>query len=110
MGEADASFRRGAIRPTDCFRAGWELIKADYWLFLGIALVGWLLAALVPFGILAGPMMCGIYLCLFRAQRGRAVKFEILFKGFDYFVQSLIATLIMIVPLFAIMIAGYIAM
>jgi large-conductance mechanosensitive channel len=108
MGEAEAPFLRGVVRPVECIRAGWDLVKDNYWLILGITLVGNLIAAAVPFGILAGPMMCGIYYCLIRKQRGRPIKFEMLFKGFDHFVQSLIATLIMLVPLLVILIPGYI--
>ena len=52
-------------------------------------------------------MMCGIYYCLLRKGRGQPIKFEMLFKGFDYFVQSLIATLLMMVPILAVVIPGY---
>lgn len=109
MGRTEVPFLRGVVRPVECIRAGWDLVKDNYWLFLGITVVGNLIGAAVPFGILAGPMMCGIYYCLFRRMRGRPIKFEMLFKGFDYFVQSLIATLIMMVPILAVMIPGYAA-
>jgi hypothetical protein len=108
MGEVRPSFRTGAVRPVECIRAGWDLVKDQYWLILGITVVGSLIGGVVPMGILLGPMMCGIYYCLLRKQRGRSIKFEMLFKGFDHFVQSLIATLIMLVPVLAIMIPGYI--
>jgi hypothetical protein len=106
MGEEQPAFERGAVRPVECLRAGWDLVRGDYWLFLGLTFVGSLLAGLAPFGILAGPMMCGIYYVLLRRQRGRPVKFEMLFKGFDYFVQSLIATLITMGPVLVISIVG----
>jgi uncharacterized membrane protein len=99
MSEDRLAFNRRAVRPVECLRNGWQLIKDDYWLFLGISLCGLLLAGLVPFYILMGPMFCGIYLCLFRREAGRRVSFDMLFKGFDYFAQSLIATLIMVVPI-----------
>lgn len=108
MSQGQPSFRTGAVRPVECIRAGWDLVKDNYWLFLGITLVGNLIGAAAPFGILAGPMMCGIYYCLFRKARGQPVKFEMLFKGFDSFVQSLIATLIMMVPILMVMIPGYV--
>lgn len=110
MAEAQPSFRRGAVRPMVCFQRGWELVKDNYWLFFGITAVGYLLATMVPFGLLMGPMFCGIFLCLFAAQRGRPVKFEMLFKGFDHFVPSLIVSLIMIVPILAVVVAGYVIM
>src|SRR5262245_39737788 len=103
------AFERGVIRPMQCFKDGWQLIKDDYWLFLGMTVVAMLIAGAVPLGILAGPMMCGLYYCLFRRARGKEVKFEMLFRGFDYFVQSLIATLIQIVPFLVVFIPAYIA-
>src|SRR5262245_9056352 len=102
MGEVQPSFRSGVVRPIECVRGGWELIKGNYWLFVGVTLVGTLLAYFAPLGILVGPMLCGIYYCFNRKQRGQPVKFEMLFKGFDYFVQSLIATLLMMIPGFVI--------
>jgi large-conductance mechanosensitive channel len=107
MNDDRPSFARGAVRPIECFKAGWELIKNDYWLMLGITAVGMLIASVAPLGILLGPMMCGIFYCLLRRANGRLVKFEMLFRGFDHFVQSLIATMIMIVPMIAIMVPAY---
>jgi uncharacterized membrane protein len=100
-------YRRRAVRPGECLRAGWHLVRDDFWLFVGVCFVGTLLASLAPFGILAGPMLCGIYICLLRRDRGKAVKFEMLFDGFRYFLQSLIATVIMLLPLVAIVVPGY---
>jgi hypothetical protein len=100
-------FRKGAISPVQCLQDGWGLIKDQYWLFLGITAVGILIGSAVPMGIILGPMMCGIYLCLLRRRRGAPVTFDMLFKGFDYFVQGLIAMLIQIVPAIIIMIPIY---
>jgi hypothetical protein len=100
-------YRRRAVRPGECLRAGWQLIRDDYWPFLGITFVGVLLAGLAPLGILMGPMMCGLYICLLRRDRGRVVRFEMLFDGFRHFLQSLIATLIMLAPLLAVALPGY---
>ncbi len=35
-------FNTGVIRPVECMKEGWELIKDEYWLFLGITFVGML--------------------------------------------------------------------
>jgi uncharacterized membrane protein len=102
MSAGELTFNRRAVRPMQCLRDGWQLIKEEYWLFLGITFAGALLASAAPFGVLMGPMMCGIYLCLLRRSAGQRVSFDMLFKGFDYFVQSLIATLIMMVPVFVL--------
>ena len=53
-------------------------------------------------------MMCGIYFCLLRQHRGQPIKFEMLFRGFDYFLQSFIATLFMIIPMLVIFVPAYI--
>ena len=55
------TFQRNAVRPMDCFKEGWSLIKGQYWLILGMCIVGWMIAAAVPLGILMGPMMCGLF-------------------------------------------------
>src|SRR5437660_741121 len=101
------AFERGVVKPMECLREGWQLIKDDYWLFLGISLVGSLLAGAVP-AILVGPAMCGIHLCLLRRLHGRRVSFDMLFRGFDYFGPSLIATLIIFVPTFVLLIGSYV--
>ncbi|HEX8176677.1 MAG TPA: hypothetical protein VF543_16420 [Pyrinomonadaceae bacterium] len=101
-------FNRGAVRPMECLRGGWDLIKGQYWLFLGIALVALFLGSAVPLGILMGPMMCGLYLALFRRQRGERATFDLLFKGFDYFKESVIATLIQVVPMLLILLPTYV--
>lgn len=100
-------FNRGVVRPVECLQEGWRLIKDRYWLFLGITLVGILVGSAGPMAILLGPMMCGIYLCLLARMRGEPVSFELLFKGFDHFAQSLIATLIQIVPVMLLLVPFY---
>lgn len=100
-------FRTGVIEPVACLKEGWALIKDQYWLFLGIVLVGMLIGGVVPI-VLLGPMMVGIYLCYFRKMRGEPVEFGNLFKGFDYFAQGLIAALIQMIPMVVVMVPLYI--
>ncbi len=101
--------RSGVVKPIECLKAGLELIRNQYWLFVGITFVGIIIATAVPFGILMGPMLCGIYLSLFKQRRGQLVEFNDLFKGFDYFRESLIAALLNMVPAFLIVIPTYIS-
>jgi hypothetical protein len=101
-------FRRGAVEPVECIKGGWEIIKNQYWLFVGMTLVTVLIGGAVPLGILLGPMMCGLHMAFFRARRGETVEFGTLFKGFDYFGQSLIATLLYMVPIVAIIVPAYV--
>jgi hypothetical protein len=101
-------FKRNAVEPIECIKAGFELIKSQYWLFVGMTAVGILIGSVVPLGILMGPMMCGIYLALFQTRRGQPIEFGTLFKGFDYFGDSLIATLLHIIPVIIIIVPSYI--
>lgn len=109
MSDERPMYRAGAVRPMECIRGGWELVREDYWLFCGVSVVGMLIAGFVPMGILVGPMMCGIYYCLMRRRSGQRVTFDMLFRGFEYFLPSLVATLIMTIPVVAVLVPGYIA-
>ncbi len=91
-------FKTGVIRPLECFKEGWEIIKPHYWLIFAITLVGLIIASVVPFGILLGAMYCGIYYCIFQLMNGKNTEFGDLFKGFNYFMPSLIATLVFLIP------------
>lgn len=101
-------FKRNAVEPVKCLQEGWNLVKDQYWLFVGMCFVAMLIGGVVPFGILLGPMMCGLYLAFFAKRRAQKVEFELLFKGFDYFGPSLIATLIHVVPIVVIVVPAYI--
>jgi hypothetical protein len=101
-------FKRNAVQPIECIKAGLDLIKSQYWLFIAIILVGLIIGSIVPLGILMGPMMCGIYLALLQTRRGQPIEFGTLFKGFDYFADSLIATLLHVVPAIVIIVPAYI--
>lgn len=108
MSTPELYFRRKAIEPTECLKAANALIKDKYWLFVGMAAVGMLIGSAVPLGILMGPMMCGLYLTYFKKRRGQPIEFGDLFKGFDYFAQSVIATLLHVIPIIVIVVPGYI--
>jgi len=102
-------FRTGVIKPVECVKEGWALIKDQYWLFFGISLVGLLIGGVVPI-VLLGPMMVGIFICIFCRMRREPVEFGMLFKGFDHFVQGLIVAVLKIVPIIILMIPFYIIM
>ena len=87
------SVQKVRIGPINCYFEGKEFLGSEYGLFLGICLVGLLIGGLVPV-VLYGPAFCGMALCFLTRSRGERATFEMLFKGFDYFVPSLIATLI----------------
>jgi uncharacterized membrane protein len=102
-------FRTGVIHPVEIYKESWNLIKDQYWLVFGVTIVGLLIGGAVPI-VLIGPMICGIYLCLFHRIEGRDFKFELLFKGFDYFVPALVVAIVVMVPVFALIFVIYIPM
>jgi uncharacterized membrane protein len=108
MSTPEIVFRRKAIEPTECLKSANALIKDKYWLFVGMCLVGLLVGSAVPLGILMGPMMCGLYLTYFKKRRGELIEFGDLFKGFDYFAQSVVATLLHVIPIVIIVVPAYI--
>jgi uncharacterized membrane protein len=104
-----AEFNRNAVEPIECLKAGWQLVKNQYWLFFGMTAVGILIGSVVPFGLLMGPMMCGLYLAFFQTRRGQPIEFGVLFKGFDYFGESVVATLLHMIPILVVFVPSYIA-
>jgi len=100
-------FKRNVVEPVECIKAGYEVIKDQYWLFVGMAAIGMLIGSAVPMGILMGPMMCGLYLAFFKTMRREPIEFGTLFKGFDYFGPGVIATLLHMIPILAIVIPAY---
>lgn len=91
----------GVIRPVECVKEGFALIKSDYWLLFAIWLVGGLLGGISLF-IAAGAMTCGTFYCYLRKIDGDAVKFEDLFKGMQWFGSGLVVMLFIIVPLLTV--------
>jgi uncharacterized membrane protein len=102
-----SQFRTGVIKPVECIKEGWALIKDQYWLFFGISLVGILIGGVVPI-VLLGPMMVGIFLCLLQKLRNEPVEFGLLFKGFDQFVSGLVVTVLKMIPIFIVLVPYYI--
>ena len=113
----DDTSREVSLSPVDLYKRSFALIKEQYWLFLGISIVGILIGSIIPFAILLGPMLVGIYLCFIDLEQGEKVEFGTLFKGFDLFVNALVATLIaigvsliVIIPMVILMMVGMFTM
>jgi uncharacterized membrane protein len=107
MTTPEIPFNRKVVDPVACIKAGWELVKPQYWLFVGMTFVAFFIGSAVPLGILMGPMMCGIYLTCFTRRRREPVEFGLLFKGFDFFGPSVIATLLHAIPIVVIVVPVY---
>jgi hypothetical protein len=103
-------FNVGVIKPFECMREGWELIKDQYWLFFGITIVGMIIGSVIPFAIGLGAMYCGIYYTMMQKMDGKPFEFGDLFKGFSYFVPALIATLVFIIPVVIFTLVTWISM
>lgn len=94
----NTEFRTGVIKPVECVREGWELIKKDYWILFAVALVGGIIGGFSLY-ILLGAMVCGIFYCYLQSVDGKTVSFDDLWKGFSYFVPGLVVTLFIVVPM-----------
>lgn len=105
----NTEFRTGVLHPVEIYKEAWELMKDQYWLIFAITLVGLLIGGAVPI-IVIGPMICGIYLCMFQKIERRPVVFETLFKGFDFFMPSLIVAFVIMVPVFILIFTIYVPM
>ena len=107
MATPEIPYRRAVVQPIECLKSGWELVKDQYWLFVGMTAVGLMIGSAVPLGILLGPMMAGLYIAFFKTRRRQPIEFGDLFKGFDFFGPSLVATLLHILPILAIVLPAY---
>src|SRR6188768_982642 len=67
-------YRTGVIKPVECVKEGFELIKSDYWLLFAIWLVGGLID-------------------------GNPVKFDDLWKGMQWFLPGLVVMIFIVAPM-----------
>jgi hypothetical protein len=102
-------FRAGVIRPVECVKEGFELIKSDYWLLFAISLVGALIGGVTLY-ILFGAMICGIFYAFLKKIDGQPVVFDDLWKGMNFWGPGLIVTLVVVVPLLAYYIGVYVTL
>src|SRR5947209_1317685 len=70
---------------------GWELVKADFTNYILIALVFTILNG-VP--LIQGALIAGFHIFTMKKLMGRPAEFADLFKGFNYFVPTLVASLL----------------
>lgn len=96
------SFNRGAIKPIQCLSDACAMLKGNYGAFLGVLIVGILIivaGSCIPLAPLMPPMMCGLYMCLFAMMNRQQFNTSTLFKGFDFFGQSFLASLVVTLPM-----------
>jgi uncharacterized membrane protein len=80
-------------RPGHWVGAGWELVKADIGNYVLMGLIFVVLNAMVPV-ILQGPLMVGFHIFVIKRMMGQNAEFADLFKGFNFFVPALVASLV----------------
>ena len=97
------------IRPIALLQESMELIRDKYWLFVGMGVLV-ILSSYVPFGLFVGPLICGFFLCFFRLMSGQNVEIDHLFKGFDFFLESLIISVLIAVGSYVVTMAIYLLM
>jgi uncharacterized membrane protein len=72
---------------------GWRMVKADIGIYVGLALVTVVLNSIVPF-IIQGPLTAGLFIVCIKRTLNRPAEFPDLFKGFNYFIPTLVASLV----------------
>lgn len=85
-------------QPGRWIGAGWNMVKADFGTYCLLGLVMLCLNAMVPI-ILQGPLFAGFHIFCMKRILNRGGDFGDLFKGFNFFVPTLVASLV--ISLFA---------
>lgn len=92
-------YRTGVIKPVECFKEAWELIKSDYWILFAISIIAMMLGGITMY-ILLGALICGMFKCFLQVIDGGKVEIEYLFSNIkDYFGPGLFVTAVIIVPM-----------
>jgi len=88
------------VRAGHWISEGWALVTADLGNYVVLALVFAVLNSAVPV-ILQGPMIAGFHIFTIKKLMGRRAEFADLFTGFNYFVPTLVASLVIGLFVFA---------
>jgi uncharacterized membrane protein len=80
-------------RPGYWVGQGWQMVKADIGTFILLTIVFAVLNGMVPM-ILQGPLIAGFQIFCMKKLLNRRTDFADLFKGFNFFVPTLVASLI----------------
>ena len=93
-------FQSGALNAGDCISNAWEMLKANYGIYLGISLIAMILTGCIPCInlFLIGSIAGGIYYVVLRDMRGLPIDFGMMFKGFEKFVPLMVIGLIQSIP------------
>ena len=81
------------VRAGGWIGEAWALVTADIGNYILMALVFTILSAAVPV-ILQGPLIAGFHIFTMKKLMGRRAELSDLFLGFNYFVPTLVASIV----------------
>ncbi len=79
------------VTPGRWIGAGWDIVKADMGTYVLAALVFFILSG-VP--LIQGALIAGFHIYTIKKMSGRPAEFGDLFKGFNFFIPTLVASLL----------------
>jgi len=81
------------VRAGHWIGEGWALVQADLGTYVLLAIVFVILSSAVPV-ILQGPLIAGFHIFTIKKLMSRRAEFADLFLGFNFFVPTLVASLV----------------
>ena len=97
----EIEIRSGVVRPIECAKEAFELIKSDYWLLFAIWIVGAMIGG-VTLMIAGGAMTAGTFYAYLRKVDGEKANFDDLWKGMQWFLPGLIVVILIVLPMILI--------
>ena len=79
--------------PGKWIGQGWEIVKADMGSYVLVSLIHFLLSGATSF-IIQGPLTAGFHIYTMKKMERRTADFGDFFKGFNFFVPTLVAFLL----------------
>ncbi|MFV0389427.1 MAG: hypothetical protein ACK5NT_11810 [Pyrinomonadaceae bacterium] len=100
---AQIYFNKQAVNAGECVAEAWEALKPQFWLFLGMIAVAYLLMMItscIPLlgAAISGPFLCGIFAAALTVLRKRPLQFETIFDGFRIFLPAALTSVIITLP------------
>jgi uncharacterized membrane protein len=93
-------YHSSAIDASGCVSDAWNLVKQNYGLYFGMALLAMILSGCIPCVslFLIGPITGGLFYVVLREMRGEPVDFGMMFRGFDKFVPLMVIGIVQSIP------------
>ena len=94
MTQPSPQIRTTPLEVGPLVRRAWSLCEQNYLFLLGMSLLILIAVSFIPV-VLQGPTVVGLMYCFLAIERGESVGMETFGKGFDRFVDGLLAALLM---------------